>query len=201
MAELYLIRHGQTAWNKEERIQGTEDVPLDETGVAQAGGLVGRLRGVRLRAVYASPLRRAMQTAQPLAAAAGLTVQADPRLMERNWGVYQGTTRIEAARRHPQVEEELRRTPRAARPPGGESYDDLRLRVDAALREIAASGPGPVAVVCHGGTIAAGLQALLGMTGWPRIRFVIYNASVSLVEFTPRGEVIAHYVNRCDVGA
>ncbi|MDA8346103.1 MAG: histidine phosphatase family protein [Thermaerobacter sp.] len=196
MAELYLIRHGQTAWNAERRTQGQMDVPLDATGLHQAQEVARAFRSVPLRRIYASPLQRAMQTAAPLAAMAGVAVQQDARLKERNWGVYQGTTREEAAMLHPDVEKMLRRSPRTARPPGGESFEDLCARIGPVLREIGAAGDGPVAVVCHGGTISAGLQVLLGVGGWPKTRFLIDNASVSLVELTSRGEVIAHFINR-----
>ncbi len=195
MARIYLIRHGQTAWNAERRLQGNLDVPLDELGLQQAEGLAQALSHLPLRRLYASPLLRAMQTAAPIAAATGLAIEADPRLKERNWGAYQGMTREEAARLNPGAERELRSSPRTARPPGGESFEDLCARVGTALREIGAQSGDAVAVVCHGGTISAGLQVLLGIQGYPKTRFLIDNASVSLVELRPNGEVLAHFVN------
>ncbi len=181
-------------------MQGDIDVPLDDVGRRQAERLARAFRGIPLRAVYASPLSRAMQTAAPLAQAQGLEITVDARLKERHWGAYQGSTRAEASRLYPEAEEELRRAPRTARPPGGESFEDVCRRVDAALREIGA-GEGKVAAVCHGGSIVAGLQMLLGIGGWPLTRCVIDNASVSLVDLTPRGEVIAHFINRNEPGA
>ena len=198
MPSLYLIRHGRTAWNSAWRIQGHEDVPLDEEGRMQARALGEALKGVPLGAVYASPLARAQETASLIAAPHGLPLRLDDRLMERNWGQYQGMRREEAALAYAQADDLLRRDPANARPPGGESYRELYARAEAALREITAGEEGHVAVVCHGGTIVAGLMALMGLDSWPRVRFVIENASISLLDVRPDGGVVTHYVNRCD---
>ncbi len=198
MPSLYLIRHGRTEWNRLWRIQGDMDVPLDGEGRRQAGALAKALEAVPLKAVYASPLQRAVETASALAVAHGVPLQLDPRLKERNWGAYQGMRREEAALAYAEAEADLRADPRTARPPGGESFADLSQRAEAALREIAAREEGSVAIVCHGGTIVAGLMALLGLESWPRIRFVVDNASISLLDVTPDGRVVTHYVNRCD---
>ncbi len=198
MPSLYLIRHGRTEWNRLWRIQGDMDVPLDGEGRRQAGALAKALEAVPLKAVYASPLQRAVETASALAVAHGVPLQLDPRLKERNWGAYQGMRREEAALAYAEAEADLRADPRTARPPGGESFADLSQRAEAALREIAAREEGSVAIVCHGGTIVAGLLALLGLESWPRIRFVVDNASISLLDVTPDGRVVTHYVNRCD---
>ncbi len=198
MPSLYLIRHGRTEWNRLWRIQGDLDVPLDEEGRRQAGALAKALEAVPLRMVYASPMQRAVETASAIAAGHGLPLQLDPRLKERNWGQYQGMRREEAALAYAEAEADLRADPRSARPPGGESFIELTERSEAALREIVAKEEGAIAVVCHGGTIVAGLMALLGLDSWPRTRFVIDNASISLLDVTPDGRVVTHYINRCD---
>ncbi len=198
MPSLYLIRHGRTEWNRLWRIQGDLDVPLDEEGRRQAGALAKALEAVPLRAVYASPMQRAVETASAIAAGHSLPLQLDPRLKERNWGQYQGMRREEAALAYAEAEQDLRTDPRSARPPGGESFIELTERAEAALRAIAAQEEGAAAVVCHGGTIVAGLMALLGLDSWPRTRFVIDNASISLLDVAPDGRVVTHYINRCD---
>lgn len=198
MPSLYLIRHGRTAWNEERRIQGQRDLPLDETGKLQAKALAAAFKAVPLGAVFASPLQRAVETAAAVAAVHDLPLQFDDRLQERNWGAFQGKRREEAALLFPQAEAALRRDPVHARPPDGESFAELRERTEAALRALAAGEQRSVAVVCHGGTITAGLMALLGLDSWPRVRFVIENASISLLDVTPDGRVVTHYVNRRD---
>ena len=198
MPSLYLIRHGRTAWNAQWRIQGSEDVPLDDEGRRQAAALARALAHTPLAAVYASPLQRAQETGAAIAAAHALPLHLDARLQERHWGAYQGLRREEAARLHAEAEADLRRDPAAARPPGGESYLELQERAEAALRDIAQGAEGQVAVVCHGGTIVAGLMALLGLRTWPQVRFLIENASITLLDLAADGRVVTHYVNRCD---
>ena len=98
---VFLLRHGQTAWNAEMRIQGQLDIPLDDTGLWQAQRLALALSGEHLDAVYSSDLQRARQTAAPLAAAAGLPVQLDPGLRERGFGSWEGHTYAEMEQRYP----------------------------------------------------------------------------------------------------
>ncbi len=198
MPSLYLIRHGRTEWNAVWRIQGDLDIPLDDEGRRQAGAVAKALDAVPLCAVYASPMQRAVETASAVAVTHALPLQLDARLKERNWGAYQGMRREEAALAHRAAEAELRSDPRSARPPGGESFSELSQRAEAALREIAARHEGSIAIVCHGGTIVAGLMSLLGLDSWPKVRFVIDNASISLLDVTPDGRVVTHYINRCD---
>ena len=198
MPSLYLIRHGRTAWNRDWRIQGGLDVSLDDEGRRQAAALGTALAGVQFSAIFASPLQRAAETAAAVAANHALELRFDDRLRERNWGTYQGMRREDAALLYPEAEAALRQDPVHARPPEGESFADLRERAEAALREIARSHAGAVAVVCHGGTIVAGIMALLGLDSWPTVRFVIENASISLLDVAPDGRVVTHYVNRRD---
>lgn len=198
MPSLYLIRHGRTAWNRDWRIQGSLDVPLDDEGRRQAQALARAFAEVPLAAVFASPMRRATDTAEAVAQLHGLQVRFDARLRERDWGAYQGMRREDAAIKYPDAEAALREDPVHARPPGGESFWDLRTRAEAVLREIASSQQGSVAVVCHGGTIVAALTALLGLDNWPQVRFVIENASISLLDVGSDGGVVTHYVNRRD---
>jgi probable phosphoglycerate mutase len=161
---LIVWRHGQTAWNVANRIQGQLDIELTPTGVAQAAAVAARLVELHPDAIVSSDLRRARDTAAPLAAATGLAVQTDSRLRERYFGAWQGLTNAEAQERHPQ---EYARW-RAGQPVEGcdvEEVDDLGKRASTALREAAELAPGgTVVVVTHGGTAKHGSVALLG---WP----------------------------------
>ena len=97
-----MIRHGETAWNAEGRVQGQTDVPLSATGEAQARALVAALAGERFAALYASDLARVRQTAAPAARALGLEVRLDAGLRERHYGKFETLTYAEARERHPQ---------------------------------------------------------------------------------------------------
>lgn len=149
-----LIRHGETAWNAEHRIQGLLDVPLSAHGVWQAARLAERLADEPIQAVVASDLVRAWLTAQPLAERLGLAPVAEPRVRERNFGSFQGHTPDEIAARWPDEFRAWRDRDPAWAVPGGESGHQFIDRVLAALHDVALAHAGStVAVVTHGGVL------------------------------------------------
>jgi probable phosphoglycerate mutase len=142
MTTLLLARHGETDWNRELRIQGSSDIALNELGRRQAQFLARELTDVELDAIYASDLSRAHATAAAVASTHGLEVRVDARLRERSFGSWEGLTREDIS----------------AFPPGsrhdGESDDEVRERVLAAVHEIAVAHPGEqVLIVSHGGAL------------------------------------------------
>jgi len=148
---ILLVRHGETDWNLERRVQGHSDRPLNETGLAQADALVQELAGERIDAVYSSDLARALETARGVAAARGLRVQPLAELREKDFGTWEGRTDSEIRTRFPQ----------ALTGPWGdaETTEELSDRVLAALRRIAEAHPGgQVLVVTHGGALRAVLR-------------------------------------------
>jgi len=106
--KLCIVRHGETAWNAEGRVQGQLDVPLSDAGHAQARALAQALAKERFDAVYSSDLVRVQQTAAPLCAILGLTPILDARLRERHYGVFQGMTYADAKARLPADYERFR---------------------------------------------------------------------------------------------
>jgi broad specificity phosphatase PhoE len=151
MTTLLLARHGETDWNRELRIQGSSDIELNELGRKQAHALAEELEHVELDAIYASDLSRARATADAVAASHGLEVHLDPRLRERSFGSWEGLTREDIAER-PEKQHD------------GESNDEVRERVLAAVQEIAAAHPGEqVLVVSHGGALNALWHHALGV--------------------------------------
>jgi broad specificity phosphatase PhoE len=175
----YLVRHGRTPWNETGRMQGWADPPLDALGRQQALALAAGLKGERFAAIYASPLRRAAETAQALAEAAGLAVTFDARLRERNLGEWQGLTFEEARRRDP---ERAKGDWRVLGPPGGEGQAALAARVAALLDEIAVAHPEQtVAVVSHGGALGAWLGHVLGIAPERSVSFSFPNAGLARV--------------------
>jgi len=149
--QILLIRHGQTQWNREARFRGQTDIPLDETGLAQAQ-VTAEYVAARwpVTAVYASPLRRAMQTAEAIASARGLTVQPLEGLIDIHFGELQGMAFSEAQTRYPDLMRAWWKAPHTVRFPGGESLSVVRQRGTAVLREVADRHPGEtVAMVAH----------------------------------------------------
>lgn len=155
-AELLLVRHGETAWNAEHRIQGQLDVPLSPRGIWQARRLAARLvdDGGRLDGIVASDLARAVMTAEPLATECSLPVELDPRLRERHFGVFQGERLDDIAARWPEAFAAWRARDPAWAMDQGESATAFQTRVLAALREITQRHEGGrVLVVAHGGVL------------------------------------------------
>lgn len=152
MTEILFVRHGETDWNVERRVQGHTDRPLNATGEAQARALAEELRGERLDAVYASNLSRARETARPVADRLGLTVEELPELREKHFGTWEGLLDTEIRERFP-----------AHTGPWGdaEAGEELAERVLRALHTIADRHPdGRVLVVSHGGPLRAVLRHL-----------------------------------------
>ena len=144
MTTLLLARHGETDWNRDLRIQGSSDIELNELGRRQAQSLAQELTDVDLDAIYASDLSRASATAAAVAATHGLQVTHDSRLRERSFGSWEGLTR-----------EDLDALPEGSRH-DGESDEEVRARMLAAVHDIAAAHPGEqVLVVSHGGALNA----------------------------------------------
>jgi broad specificity phosphatase PhoE len=142
MTTLLLARHGETDWNRELRIQGSSDIELNDLGRRQAQALARELTDVDLDAIYASDLSRASATAAAVAATHGLEVTFDPRLRERSFGSWEGLTR-----------DDLEAMPDGSRH-DGETDEEVRARMLAAVDDIAASHPGEqVLIVSHGGAL------------------------------------------------
>ena len=151
MTRFILVRHGQTEWNRVERFRGRADVPLNETGLAQAA-LTGQRVASQWQpaAIYASPLSRAVVTAEAIAARCGLPVQIHPGLADIHYGDWHGLTPEEVGARWPAELDGWCHAPEAARIPGGETLADLRGRGMAMIGELAAGHPGEtVALVGH----------------------------------------------------
>jgi len=154
VTRILAIRHGETAWNRDARIQGQIDIPLNDTGLWQAERTAAALSDEPIDALYASDLSRARQTADAIARLRGLTLRLHPGLRERSFGAFQGRTWTELEQEHPDVVRAWKaRVPDFA-PPGGESLLTLRERVEGTFAELAARHPGgQIAVVAHGGVL------------------------------------------------
>ncbi len=188
---LLLVRHAESLGNRERRLQGRREFPLTERGQRQLEVLKARLAPMPLAAVYASPIRRAMETAEPLAAQTGLTVRLEPRVQEYDFGVeLSGLTWQEIRDRQPEIVEALRGGgPDFPRYPGEEGRETFRERVCSAVWEIVArhEADGAVAVVTHGGPIAVFVMEALGRPYRHPNPFAIDNASLTTLEITSQG--------------
>lgn len=169
---LCLVRHGETDWNLTRRYQGWADIPLNDTGLAQAGRVAEVIAGEEWDAIVSSPLSRAMQTAQAIAAAAGLdAIVEEADLRERGYGHAEGLTLAE--RQAKWAGEEW---------PGLEVYAVMAQRAMAALDRVVERFPGQrVLAVCHGGLINAVLAHISGGEHGSGITIIHNTARTTLV--------------------
>ena len=163
MATLYLVRHGETAWNRAGRWQGQHDEPLSDVGVAQADAIAARLGTKAFASLHASDLARAWSTALAIGAAIGLDPIADERLREVDVGEWRGLTPGETEQRHPHGFARWRAGGTGWR--DGETYAAMRVRAVEVVEEIllAADPDARILVVTHGGVVRALVLHALGL--------------------------------------
>ena len=184
------IRHGETAWNVDTRIQGQLDIPLNDTGLQQARWLAQTLAGRdELHAVYASDLARAHVTAQTLAEAVGLGVTTHTGLRERAFGDFQGRTFAEIEAELPEQAHHWRkRTPEWTPPGAGESLMALRQRVLATVDELASRHLGEqIVMVAHGGVLDVLYRAATRLELQAPRTWLLPNTAVNRLLWTPQG--------------
>jgi len=186
-SRICMVRHGETAWNAQGRVQGQTDVPLSAVGESQARAVRAALAGERFAALYASDLSRVRQTAAPVAALLGLPVRLEPRLRERHYGKFETLTYAEARARLPEDYARFR-----AKDPdydfgSGESLRAFHERAVACVAGIAARHAGAaVLVFTHGGVLEMVHRHAHG-TGISAPRdFEIPNAALNWIEIGPQ---------------
>jgi broad specificity phosphatase PhoE len=162
--QVYLARHGQTAYNHEGRFQGQQQIPLDETGRAQALELAERAAPYGFRALWTSPLIRARETADAVAARTGLVPVEDPRLMETDAGDWTDRSFVEVRGEAPELFDAFAAAEAGFGFPGGESFAEQEVRVEEALADVLL-GELPALVVCHGMVIRAAMHRRMGPAG------------------------------------
>jgi len=182
---LTLIRHGQTAWNVAGRAQGHTDIGLDPTGLDQVATLGDVFSGRRIDLLLSSDLLRCRETVAPIETAAGVSATFTERLRERKFGEWEGSSYGTVA---PRIEEIARATGvnvTEVRPPQGESFQDVWLRLTSVVKELT-EAEGQVVVVSHGGALAVLIAILAEGTVATSRAFRLGNASVT--EFERRAD-------------
>ncbi|CAN7255233.1 histidine phosphatase family protein [Acidovorax sp. LjRoot118] len=182
------VRHGETAWNVDTRIQGHLDIPLNETGQWQAQQLAQALASEPIDAIYASDLQRAYATAQAVADATGAPITPETGLRERSFGHFQGRTFAEIEAEMPEDARRWRKRDPEYVPEGGESLVMLRERIERTVFALAEKHPGEqVLMVAHGGV----LDVLYRMATRQEIQaprtWQLSNAAINRLLWTPDG--------------
>lgn len=170
--KLYVARHGETAWNALNKVCGRTDLPLTSLGRQQAEKLADRVENLDIHMIVSSPMCRAVQTAQPAAKRLKLEIITDSRLIEQDYGIFEGVDR-----RDPGFLANKRQF--AYRYPGGESMMDVAYRVYSLIEEIKEKYPEKnILLVCHGGVCRLIRTYFEDMTNEEFFRYSEENANV-----------------------
>jgi probable phosphoglycerate mutase len=200
---LLLVRHAETAHNRDGLVQGRADNPLSELGLKQAAALAQRLASAPIDAVYSSPLVRARQTAEAIAAPHGLSVTIEPELVEMDIGQMEGLSGAALRERFPEfMNAWLSEDAAGAVMPGGESLAQVQARALAVVERVAARHPGgAVAVVSHNFVLLTVLCAVLGLplAQFRRLRQGV--ASIATVDVSPGQWRLIGFNDRCHLEA
>ena len=164
MTRFILVRHGQTEWNRFERFRGRVDIDLDETGLRQAEAVADKITRWEVKAIYSSPLKRSMTTAQIVVHRLGLEVQPLEGINDMDFGRWQGLSIAEVREQYPELFDLWRFSPERLKIPEGETLEQVRTRVAACVDEVAAKHDGEtVALVSHRVVCKVLLCYLLGL--------------------------------------
>lgn len=182
------IRHGETDWNADSRLQGHTDIALNDLGRAQAACLASALGHEGLTAVVASPLQRAFETARALAGPLGLACQPEPGLRERGFGAMEGLSYQEIDEHHPHWARRWRARDPEFAPPGGETLLEFQARCLDTANRLARQHAGTcVAWVTHGGVLDCLYRAAAGVDLSAPRTWQLGNAAVNRLLFTGSG--------------
>ncbi len=184
---LLLIRHGETDWNIDGRLQGHTDIALNATGITQAENLATRMAlEEKIDALYTSPLARARVTAEIVARHTRTTAQCDDRLKEKRLGDLEGLTRADFQQRYPELYTAWHTSQVHYPLPGEETPIELQTRIQTFLADVRAQNAhaNRIVIVSHGGTIGMMLATLIGLDIDRRSPFWFDNASVSRVDLS-----------------
>jgi broad specificity phosphatase PhoE len=197
-ARLVLVRHGESVWNSERRIQGQLDPPLSDEGRRQADRLGRRLAGRHWAGFYSSDLKRAMETSELVGGSIGMEPEPASSLREIFLGEWEGLRTEDIATRYPESWAKWTREPDWDLVPGGEGAAGFERRASEALDAIFGRHPeGDVLVVTHGGVIQVALHRIVGLGSRGLFQFKIQNTSISVIE-SRNGRSIIGGVN--DIG-
>ena len=195
MTKFLIVRHGETLWNREHRIQGQGNSELSSVGLRQAVAVAQRLAQRRCTRLVSSDLGRTVQTARPIAAATGLALETDAGLRERAFGVFEGLVPDQIRARYPEDHVRWQAREPAHVIPGGESLVQLRELVRGCLEALArdqahqsaGAEAGAVIVVTHGGVLDALYRIAAEVAPDAPRTWQLLNASVNQISVGARG--------------
>lgn len=198
---LYLVRHGETAWNAGGKFQGHTDVPLSDNGREQAKALAIRLNEEKIDAFYSSDLSRARETAEILALHHNLPVNYLPELREINFGVWEGLTIKEISDNYAEISSRWWASPLTIQIPSGESLQEVVNRCNSAVKDIVANHQDETVVIAaHGGVIRVIVASALGLDLNDFWKLRLNNVSLTILEYhEPNKAILELYNDTCHI--
>jgi broad specificity phosphatase PhoE len=163
MIEIILVRHGETEWNRQEIFRGRADIELSEAGAKQAELLAQYLSQVKIAAIYSSPLRRALKTAEAIASYHSLKVKTTSGLIDLDYGKWQGLPHQEVTASYQELYAAWLKNPHRVKIPGGESLGHVRRRAIGVVDRVIGQHVGTVVLVSHRVVNKVLICALLGL--------------------------------------
>ncbi|MBU5464570.1 histidine phosphatase family protein [Anaerotignum sp. MSJ-24] len=182
MLRLYFMRHGETVWNTERRYQGMTDIELSEEGLRQAECAAKRFKNIKIDKIYASPLKRAMKTAEKIAAEKGLEIISEDDFREIHFGEWEGKTVPELTEKYGESYTNFIREPHKYGFPGEGSVENVINRIKPGIDRLIAEEKGNVLIVSHGGIIRLMIMYIMGLDSSWFTKMWINNTGVSIVE-------------------
>jgi broad specificity phosphatase PhoE len=195
MTNIYLVRHGQTAWNKEEIFRGRTDVPLNEMGLREASLAAEYFRGTEIQAIYSSPLSRAWQTAGKIAEVVRREVVSLDGINDMSFGAWEGQPLRDVQKNDSERYSQWRDAPHLVKIPGGETLDEVRLRAMTALEEVIRSHAGAsIVLVSHRVINKVLICGILGLDNSHFWQIGQDTTAINLIQ-TRRGKYILSLLN------
>jgi probable phosphoglycerate mutase len=195
VTSIYLVRHGQTAWNKEEIFRGRTDVPLDETGLKQAELAGQYFKEMEIHAIYSSPLSRAWQTAQKIAQIQTVKVEPLEGILDMSFGDWEGHAHQEIRKMDEETYRQWVESPHLVKLPGGESLDDVRGRAMAALEEVLRKhSEKTIVLVSHRVVCKVMICAILGLDNSHFWQIAQDTTAINLIQYK-KGKYILSLMN------
>lgn len=181
MKKILWVRHGLTDYLRQNRYQGWSDTPLNREGKSEIRSLRNRICQENVEVIFSSPLKRALESARTLARYLRLDVEVDERLKEMNFGAWEGMTYDEITTKFPEAFRWWERDLLTFKPAGGESINELRMRVESFLRDLAAREEETILIVTHGGVIRSSLLHFLDLPAAIFWKFELATAGLTTV--------------------
>ncbi len=199
---IYLIRHGQTDWNKKKIFRGRKDIPLNDRGQQEAEALARHLSDVKFDAVYASPLSRAFETASIVARPHGILVEQENGMIDINYGIWEGLSDTQVKKRFPELYALWHTRPQRVRFPEGESLLMVKRRALASINRLTSEqAGGTVAIVSHRVVTKVVMCAVLGLGNDSFWKITQDNCAYNIIHITGESATVSVLNDTCHMRA